>query len=68
MEAKGWGLRNPEKCLDLEIKRMCHEGDGGEKKGCKVPSLRSDWVVASDRNSAESTSIPGRPGAVFFRD
>lgn len=50
------------------MKRMCHEGDGGEKKGCKVPSLRSDWVVASDRNSAESTSIPGRPDAVFFRD
>lgn len=44
---------------------MCHEEDRGDKKGCKVPSLGSDWVVVSDRSPAETTSSPE---TVVFQD
>lgn len=47
------------------------EGNKGDKKGCKVPSLGSDWGVASDRNPTETTSIlglAGHPGTVVSRD
>lgn len=44
------------------------EGNRGDKKGCKVHSLGSDWGVASDRNPTETTSSPGHPGTVVSRD
>lgn len=44
------------------------EGNRDDKKGCKVPSLGSDWGVASDRNQTEITSSPGHPGTVVSWD
>lgn len=45
--------------LDLDISRLPLEGDGGDEKGHKFPSLGPDWVVASDRNPAETILLPG---------
>lgn len=44
------------------------EGNRGDKKGSKVPSVGSDWEVTSDRNPTETTSSPGHPGTVVSGD
>ena len=40
------------------------EGNRGDKKGSKVPSVGSDWGVTNDRNPTETTSSPGHPGTL----